>query len=218
MALKLSNTFIKNLVFYTTFGIFALMVCSLGITFALGANQMEITGQAYFSEQTGQNPDRLPMYPDDNGGAGYFTSSATGQQNIHIVNQSYENGDFYLSICTANSNSGNTNWYITFRFTNPTTYTWTNGAASIAPWPPASGGLNNNRFTFTSATILPTTLGTNQIAQVQLNMQSQLGKTDAQGAAIVTIKYDMPYGTSTITRDTRIFFKYYSRDSVECPL
>ena len=203
---------------YIAAGIFMLMVCSLGITFALGANQMEITGQAYFVSQTTQNPDRLPIYPNDNAGGGYFTSSATGQQNIHIIHQSYENGDFFLSVCTANSNNGNTIWYITFDFINPTTYVWTNGTTSLAPWSAASGGLDNNRFTFTSATLTPTTLDTNQSATVRLNMQSQLGKDDTQGAAIISVRYDLPYGTSTASRDTRIFFKYYARNSAECPL
>jgi hypothetical protein len=215
---KIPKTFVKNLTLYSVAGVFILMVCSLGITFALGANQMEVVGQAYFVSQFSQNPERLPIFPNDNNGQGFFTTSATGQQNIHIIHESFENGDFYLSICTANSNNGNNAWTIDFSFLNPTTYTWINGAASISPWPASAGGLNDERFTFSSATIAPATLTTNQTASVQLTMRSQLGREDTQGAAIVTVQYDLPNGNSTSPSNTRIFFKYYARNALECPL
>lgn len=211
---KIQKNLTRKIIPYCLAGLFAALICSLGITFALGANQMEITGQAYFVASVTTNPDRLPIFPVVNNDGNYFNTSASGQQQIFIINQAYVDGDYYLSLCTANSNNGNTSWSVNFSLMNPTSYVWTNGAASFAAWPAGSGGLANVNFTFNSASVTPTTLTTNQTATVVLNMTSQLGKTDTQGAAIVTVKYTF----NGATLDTRIFFKYYSRNAGECPL
>jgi hypothetical protein len=217
MIRKFSKIFNKNSAIYLSAGIFILMVCSLGITFALGANQMEITGQAYFMPQTDLPPERLPIRPENPGDGSYFVFPAVISQ-VTIIDQSYQDGDFYLNICADNTNNGNVHWYFTFSFSNPTVYAWTNGAATITPWPASAGGLDNVRFTINSVNLAPTTLITNQTATVQLNIQSQFGRLETQGAAIITIRYNIPSGNSTISRDTRVFFKYYSRTSPECPL
>lgn len=218
MTFKFSKIINKNSAIYLAAVVFIFMVCSLGITFALGANQLDIAGQAYFMPQTSLPPERLPILPENHGNGSYFTFSAAGNQSVYIINQTYENGDFYLSICADNSNNGNVSWYFAFGFSNPTVYTWTNGTASVTPWPASAGGLDNVRFSTNGVTVTPTSLVTNQSATAQLNIQSQFGKQEAQGAAIITIKYNIPSGGSTVSRDTRVFFKYLSRTSPECPL
>ena len=210
---------IKNVVIYAGAGLFVLLVCSLGVTFALGANQLEIAGRAYFAEQdddSGDN-DNLPIFPTEPPGADpgeYFVPEAGGQQEVGVEGQEFRDGDFYLTFCTTNSNNGNTDWSMSFSFINPTVHTWVNGRTQIRDWPPVDGGLDNQRFTFTSATVTPETLTTNQTATVRLNMRSQLGQADTQGSAIVVVTYDTPNGPFS----TSIYIKYLARNSAECSL
>ena len=195
---------------------FTIMVLSLGVTYAIGANQMAITGQAYFVAQIGSlGPGVLPIAPIDTTGNGsYFTPNITGQQQLQIISQYYQDGDFYLSICSSNSNNGNTSASISFQMMNPTVYTWSTGTASVtSPWPVAQGGLANNSFSFGNPSVSPTTLSTDQVATVTLPFTAQLGKADTRGSAIVTISYNVPNGVNPPVKSTRIYFIYYPRNS-----
>lgn len=205
---------LKNIIIYTVAGMFIIMVLSLGLVYAIGTNEMAIFGQAYLVSQ--MRGDKLPVYPIPNGENPneYFTPNISGNQQIEIINQRYDDGDFYLSICSNNSNNGNTTFNIDFSFLNPTAYAWTNGRATIASYPTGEGGIPNQSFTFQSVSVTPTAITTNESALVTLNMQAQLGKNTTQGSAIVTITYDIA-GTSY---PTKIYFKYFARTAVECSL
>lgn len=204
----------KRIFIYIIAAIYIGMILSLGAIFAIGSGEMAIFGQAYFISQLVS--DKLPVYPIPNGDNPdeYFTPNINGNQQIEIINQKYENGDFYLSICSNNSNNGNTTFNIDFSFLNPTSYTWTNGIATIANYPVADGGIANNSFTFRNATVTPATISTNEVAIVTLNMQAQLGKEGTQGSAIVTISYNV----SGTVYGTKIYFKYYARTAAGCSL
>lgn len=204
----------KNIFIYSVAVVFIIIVLSLGSVYATSAGSMSIFGQVYFVTQL--SGDKLPIYPIPNGNNPneYFTPNISGQERIEIIEQKYEDGDLYLSICSSNSNNGNTSFSISFSFLNPTSYTWTNGTATVLTYPTASGGIANNSFTFRSATATPTTVVTNQEVLVTLDMQAQLGKIETCGSAIVNVTYNVSGGA----RSTKIYFKYYARTASECSL
>ncbi|MCL2869816.1 hypothetical protein FWF48_03345 [Candidatus Saccharibacteria bacterium] len=193
---------------------FTFMVLSLGITYAIGANQMQISGQAFFVTQSNLDPTILPIAPVPDANGNYFTNTASGTGTVQILRQDYVTGDLYLSMCATNSNNGNSVASFQFHFANPTVLDWTNGTASfVSPWPATDGGLTNNAFTFTSATVTPTTLSANQQATVTLNYQAQLGKNTTQGSAIVTVQYTEAADVADPIKTVRIYITYYPRSA-----
>ncbi|MCL2173729.1 hypothetical protein FWH58_00275 [Candidatus Saccharibacteria bacterium] len=190
------------------------LVISLGITYAVGAGQMEISGQAFFMVQSGLDPLILPIAPTPDGNGDYFTFNATGNGTVQILEQDYLSGDLYLSICAMNSNNGNVSGSFTFAFANPTVYDWTSGSASfVSPWPVNQGGLANNSFTFNSSSVSPTTLLAGNSATVTFAFQAQLGKPATQGSAIITVQYTVAEDYLQPIKQTHIYVKYYPRDA-----
>jgi hypothetical protein len=214
---------IEKLVAYFAAGLFIIMVLSLGITYALGAGQMQISGQAYFVPQPDIDTDLLPIYPiDPNGDGNYIIVSGIGGATVYVIQQEYIEGNLHLSICTNNSNNGNLSFSMALQFANPTVYTWTNGSVtSVSPTPPGEGGIPiTGNFTFFAPSLTPTTLTTGQIATITLPIRAQLGRPDSGGSATVTVQYDINYGAEigTLTKSNRVFFSYFPRQSAECPL
>jgi hypothetical protein len=214
---------LRNIAVYAVSGLFCLIVLSLGITYALGAGQMQISGQAYFVPQPDIDSDLLPIYPiDPNGDGNYIIVSGVGGATVFVIQQEYIEGNLHLSICTNNSNNGNLAFSMAMQFANPTVYPWTNGTVtSVSPTPPSEGGIPiTGNFTFFAPSLTPTTLTTGQIATITLPIRAQLGRPDSGGSATVTVQYDIQYGgeIGTRTKSNRVFFSYFPRQSAECPL
>ena len=207
---------IKKIASITAVVAFTAVVLSLGITYAIGANQLQIDGQAYFLEQA-EHPETLPIVPYDPSGTGqYFTPNIPGGT-IHIINQYYQDGDFFLEICASNTNNGNTTGnQMSFQMANPTVTTWTSGAVTMqSPWS-GSGISNTNNFSFSTPTLAPNnpaSLAPGDTATVTMTFGGQLGKADTGGSAAVTISYQTNDGTFPQPKTTHVYFIYWPRNN-----
>jgi hypothetical protein len=203
---------VKRLLFKMAVLGYVAFVLSLGITYAVGGNQLQISGSAYFLWQD-DDSDRIPTVPIDvDGNGNFFVPMVTGEQNINIIEQHATDGNLYLSICTANSNNGNTTWSIQFQIANPTVAVWTDGRTVIES--PIPGGRPNHRFSFNSAVLSPINLEAGHTATVNLNMTSQLGQADAGGSANIYVYYTI----QGVERVKIIHFTYVPRQDPACPL
>jgi len=205
---------------YVAAGLFLVMVLSLAVTYAIDAGQMRISGQAFFVPQADEESEQLPLFPIDVEGDGQFiVVVGVGGATVHIISQEYIEGDLHFSLCTNNTNNGNTAWNMSFQFANPTVFAWTNSTATyVSPTPIAEGGIPNTNFTFFPPSVTPTTLTTGQIATVTLPIRAQLGRPESGGSATITINFDVQFPTGAVTQSKRVFFSYYPRNSAECPL
>ena len=213
-----------NIAVYAAAGLLILTVLSLGITYAIGAGQMQISGQAYFVAQPDLETDKLPIFPiDPEGDGNYIIVGGVGAgTTIYVIQQEWLDGNLHLAICTNNSNNGQTDFSMSLQFANPTVYPWTNGTASrVSPTPPSEGGIPiTGNFTFNVPTLSPTSVNTGQIATVVLSGIGQIGRPEVGGSATVTVTYNVHYGgdIGTLPKSARVFFSYFPRQSAECPL
>jgi len=115
----MKRALLKKIAIYGIAGLFIIMVLSLGITYALGAGQMRISGQAYFVPQPDVESELLPIYPiDPNGDGNYIIVTGIGGATVYVIQQEYIEGNLHLSICSNNSNNGNTAFNMTFQFSS----------------------------------------------------------------------------------------------------